>query len=315
VFWFNLPLMVVILPAARAAYKGVGSASSSAAQTNVRGPVLLGVTAAGALSMLSATGIWIVPLAGLTTAALLAFAREERKSTHPVLEALRRPFGLGAGAIISACLTGIAVVSLQAYLPLYLQTGRGAPVLIAGGILAAGSLTWTLGSVASAKLILHGTRWLLFAGHLSFVVGAILLIGAVMVGLRVGWIYVGYMIAGLGIGLLTPSLFTMGLTDAKHGSEGTATAGVQALRALGSGLGAGLAGLAFRLSVPQHLFDLLSAPDPVSAIQGAALVRYLDAALVACWIVGLGAVMVSALVVLRLQGVRPSEAPIAEMAV
>jgi MFS family permease len=315
VFWFNLPLMLVILPAARAAYKGVGRAPSSTAQTNIRGPVLLGIAAAAALAALSATGVWVLPAATLTVAAALAFAREERSAAQPVLESLRRPLGLGAGAIVSACLTGVAVVSLQAYLPLYLQTGRGSPVLIAGGILAAGSLAWTVGSVASAKLITRGTRWLLFAGHASFVVGAAVLIAAATLSLRVGWIYLGYMIAGLGIGLLTPSLFTLALTDAKHGSEGTATASVQALRALGSGLGAGFAGLAFRLSVPQQLFDSLSASDPVAAIQGARLVVYMDGALIACWLVALAAVALSALVVLRLPGVRPNETPIAEMVV
>jgi MFS family permease len=315
VFWFNLPLMLVILPAARAAYKGIGSATTSAASTNVRGPVLLGVTAAAALAALSATGIWILPLAALTVAGALAFARDERRATQPVLEALRRPSGPGAGAIISACLTGIAIVSLQAYLPLYLQTGRGAPVLIAGGILAAGSLAWTFGSMVSAKLITHGTRWLLSGGHGSFVIGAMLLIAAVSISLGNNWIYIGYMIAGLGIGLLTPSLFTLGLTDARRGTEGASTASVQALRALGSGLGAGMAGLAFRLSVPQQLFDLLSAPDPVAAIQNAGLVPYMDGALIACWLVALGAIFVSAAVVLRLPGVRPSETPVAEMVV
>jgi MFS family permease len=315
VFWFNIPLILVILPAARAAYKGVGSAPSSTGQTNVRGPVLLGIAAAAALATLSAIGIWILPMAALTLLAAAAFAREERRSKRPLLECLRRPSGFGAGAVLSACLTGVSIVSLQAYLPLYLQTGRGAPVLIAGGILAAGSLAWTFGSVASAKLITRGTRWLLIAGHGSFVLGSALLIAAAAVSLRVGWIYIGYMIAGLGIGLLTPSLFTLALTDAKPGSEGTATASVQALRALGSGLGAGLAGLAFRLSVPQQLFDALSAPDPVAAIQSAGMVPYMDGALIACWLVALAAVGASAFVVLRLPGVRPSENPIAEMAV
>ena len=126
--------------------------------------------------------------------------------------------------------------------------------------------------------------------------------------------YVGYMIAGLGIGLLTPSLFTIALHGSSRGSEGSATSGVQALRAMGAGLGAGVAGLVFRLSVPHQLFDLLSSADPSDAIRGQGLIGFMDAALIACWLAALAAIGLSALVVLRLPGVRPREAPAVELA-
>jgi MFS family permease len=315
VFWFNIPLMLVILPAARAAYAGVGAIQRSGSSTNVRGPVLLGVAAAAALVMLNATGPWALLLLALTAFTALLFVWTERRSDRPVVPALRHPASLGAGAVIAACLTGIAMVSVQAYLPLYLQAGRGAPVIIAGGILAAGSVVWTAGSMASARAIAHGTRWLLLAGHASFVLGSLGLIAAIMLGLRVPYFYLGYMVAGLGIGLVTPSLFTMALKDAVRGSEATATSGVQAFRALGSGLGAGVAGLMFRLSVPPRLFDLLAADDPPEAIRSAGLVGFMDAALIACWLAALAVIMISALVVWRLPGVRPQESPATEMPV
>jgi MFS family permease len=314
VFWFNLPLILVILPAARGAYAGIGAAPVSSARTNVRGPVLLGVTAAGALATLNSKGIWALPLLALTSAAALLFAWQERSSSRPVVPALRHPSSLGAGAVIASCLTGTAMVSVQAYLPLFLQAGLGAPVIVAGGILATGSVVWTVGSIVSARLIGHGTRWLLAAGHLSFVLGTLTLIGCVALHLPLACFYVGYMIAGLGIGLLTPSLFTIALHGTTRGLEGSATASVQALRAMGAGLGAGVAGLVFRLSVPHQLFDLLSSADPSAAIRGQGLIGFMDAALVACWLAALAAIALSAMVVLRLPGVRPREAPAVEMA-
>ena len=315
VFWFNIPLMLVMLPAARAAYSGVGASHGSSSTTNVRGPVLLGVAAAAALVTLNATGPWALLLLALTLLAVLLFAWQERRSKRPVVAALRYPASLGAGAVLAACLTGTAMVSVQAYLPLFLQAGRGAPVIVAGGILATGSVVWTVGSMLSARVIAHGTRWLLLAGHLSFVIGSLGLVAAIALGLRLPYFYLGYMIAGLGIGLLTPSLFTIALKDAPRGSEATATSSVQAFRALGSGLGAGVAGLMFRLSVPSQLFDLLSADDPPAAIRSAGLVGFMDAALIACWLTALVVIAISALVVLRLPGVRPQETPVAELPV
>lgn len=317
VFWFNLPLVLVILPAARAAYRGIGSSPASAAATNVRGPVMLGVTAAAALAALNAPRNWALPLIALTAGAIALFALQERTASRPVVAALRRPASLGAGAVIAACLTGVGVVVVQSYLPLLLQAGRAAPVIVAGGILAAGSLAWTGGSIAAARMIRRGTRYPLAAGHLSFVLGTAGLLTAIVLHAALAWIYAGYMVAGLGIGLLTPSLFTIALSEVPRGSEGAATASVQVLRALGSGLGAGVAGLIFRLSVPPQLFDLLSSADPTRAIQSRGLGGSLDGALLFCCLAAIGFIALSALVILRLPGVHLSasgEAPSPEPA-
>ena len=251
----------------------------------------------------------------LTASALTLFVLEERSSKRPVVGALRRPSSLAAGAVITSCLSGIGVVTIQSYLPLFIQAGRGEPVIVAGGVLALGSLAWTGGSMLAARLMRHGTRWLVGAGHLSFGVGAGVLLLSISLQAGLVWFYTGYMIVGFGIGLLTPSLFTIALSQTARGSEGTATAGVQVLRALGSGLGAGIAGLVFRLSVLHHLFDLLSSADPTAAIQGGGLTPFLNGALVACWLTAMAFMAVSALVILRLPGVHVDESAVAEITV
>ena len=78
---------------------------------------------------------------------------------------------------------------------------------------------------------------------------------------------------------------------------------------------AGIAGLVFRLSVPHHLFDLLSSADPTAAIQSGGLTPYLNGALVACWLTAIAFMAVSALVILRLPGVHVHEATLAEITV
>jgi MFS family permease len=315
VFWFNLPLILIILPAARAAYAGVAAEKSSSATTNVRGPLLLGLTAAAAIGALNAPPGWLLPLLALTAGALGFFVLEERSSKRPVVGAMRRPGSLAAGAVMTSCLTGIGIVTVQSYLPLFIQAGRGGAVIVAGGILALGSVAWTCGSMFAARLMRYGTRFLIAAGHASWVSGVVVLLVAISLHAGLVWFYAGYMIAGLGIGLLTPSLFTIALSQTPRGSEGTATAGVQVLRALGSGLGAGVAGLVFRLSVPHELFDLLSSSDPAQAIQAGGLTHSLDGALTACWLTAIAFMAVSALVILRLPGVRVTDAPPAELLV
>lgn len=308
VFWFNVPLVLALLPAARAAFSGVGHAAASAAPNNILGPLILGAMAAAMLAAFSAPFRWAFLLGALACFAILLFVLQERTAERPVLPALRRPGSIGAGSIVAAGLTGVSYVAVQTYLPLFLQAGRGASPYVYGGILAAGSVFWTVGSVTAARLIHHGTRWPLAVGHVSFCAGAVLLMFGASAHLSVAVLYAGFIVAGMGVGFTTPSLFTMTLADAPRGSEGVATSSVQALRALGNGLGAGLAGLVFRLSVPGELFALLGSNQPAEAIRAANLAGFLDAALVHCWAAAALIVAVSALLVLRLPAVRPQQA-------
>jgi len=128
-------------------------------------------------------------------------------------------------------------------------------------------------------------------------------------------VHVSGLLTGLGIGLVTPCFFTMALADAKRGTEGGATSGVQVLRALGSGLGAGVAGLVFRLAVPAELFRLLGNTDPAGAIRSAGFAAFLDSALIHCWIAALVFIALSATIVLRVPAVRSDRATPVEVAV
>jgi hypothetical protein len=238
--------------------------------------------------------------------ALIAFVLEERAASRPVMGALRRPGSPGAGAIVAAGLTGVSIVAVNTYLPLFIQAGRGEPVIVAGAILTVGSLAWSAGSIVSARFMTYGTRLLLAAGHGFFVSGALILVAAVALHAPLPALFAGIMLTGLGTGVLTPSLFTIALSDVPRDAAGMATAGVQVLRALGNGIGAGVAGLTFRLMVPAELFSLLSSADPAAAIRAAGLGSFLDGALIACWLVAAAFVALSALVVLRLRPVNPT---------
>ena len=313
IFWFNLPLVLAVLPAARSAFSGSDNASSKDAPNNLRGPVLLGLAGGAMLAAFSAPLAWIGPLACLFLVGTILFVLEERRTRRPVLPALRRPASIGAGAALAAGLTGVALLVVETYLPLFVQAGRGAPVIAAGAILTAGSLGWSAGSILTARVAHHGSRWLLTGGHLSLAVGTVFLIIGVGLHLALAELFVAYILTGMGIGFMSPSLFSMALVDAGSRAAGSATAEIQVLRALGNGLGAGLAGLAFRQAVPDELFRLLGTTDPAGAIRASGLAGYLDSALIDTWVVALLFIVVSAAVSLRLPAVRPDQQARAEV--
>lgn len=145
--------------------------------------------------------------------------------------------GLLAGAFFGA----------EAFLPLMLVEQRGVPLLQAGVVLTVGSIGWTAGSWLQARPWLRLRRdRLITLGGWSIAVG-IALVGLIAflpafpyVLVAVGWIF-----AGLGMGLATSSgsLAAMSLSSAAE--QGRNAASLNVYDALGSGVFVGVAGTIF----------------------------------------------------------------------
>jgi MFS family permease len=145
--------------------------------------------------------------------------------------------GLLAGAFFGA----------EAFLPLMLVEQRGVPLLQAGAVLTVGSIGWTAGSWLQARPWLRIRRdRLITLGGWSIGVG-VALVGLIAflptlpyVLVAVGWIF-----AGLGMGLATSSgsLAAMSLSSAAE--QGRNAASLNVYDALGSGVFVGVAGTIF----------------------------------------------------------------------
>ena len=145
--------------------------------------------------------------------------------------------GLLAGAFFGA----------EAFVPLMLVEQRGVPLLQAGVVLTVGSIGWTAGSWLQARPWLRLRRdRLITLGGWSIAVG-IALVGLIAflptlpyVLVAVGWIF-----AGLGMGLATSSgsLAAMSLSSAAE--QGRNAASLNVYDALGSGVFVGVAGTIF----------------------------------------------------------------------
>jgi MFS family permease len=145
--------------------------------------------------------------------------------------------GLLAGAFFGA----------EAFVPLMLVEQRGVPLLQAGAVLTVGAIGWTAGSWLQARPWLRIRRDVLITlGGWSIAVG-IALVGLIAflptlpyILVAVGWIF-----AGLGMGLATSSgsLAVMSLSSAAE--QGRNAASLNVYDALGSGVFVGVAGTIF----------------------------------------------------------------------
>jgi len=145
--------------------------------------------------------------------------------------------GLLAGAFFGA----------EAFLPLMLVEQRGVPLLQAGAVLTVGAIGWTAGSWLQARPWLRVRRDVLITlGGWSIAVG-IALVGLIAFLPRLPYVMVavGWIFAGLGMGLATSSgsLAVMSLSSAAE--QGRNAASLNVYDALGSGVFVGVAGTIF----------------------------------------------------------------------
>jgi MFS family permease len=240
VFWINLPMIAAI---AWSAWVAMSSHPPRQTQSdaeprplNIVGPVLLGLSVAPLL----ASDRRLAPLA-VVPAVLFLF--HERSTQSPVFTHRR----ISLAANVAAFSAGAAFLGAEVYLPVQLQVGLGEPIWVVGSALVLATIGWTTGSMSAARLgvgfgeqVFWGTT-IVFAGTLAM---------AVPVGGPVLPI-LAYGVAGLGMGIASPALFTAVLADKQEGREGQATSSIPLARQAGAGLGTAIAGLVFESSLSE----------------------------------------------------------------
>ena len=238
VFWINLPMIAAIAWSAWTAMRAHPQrpAEPEHRPLNLIGPVLLGLSVAPLL----ASEHWIVPLA-IVPAVLFFF--HERSTASPVFTHRR----ISLAANVAAFSAGAAFLGAEVYLPVQLQVGLGEPIWVVGSALVLATIGWTTGSMSAARLgvgfgeqIFWGTT-IVFAGTLVMAVPA----GGPVVPI------LAYGVAGLGMGVASPALFTAVLADKREGREGQATSSIPLARQAGAGLGTAIAGLVFESSLSE----------------------------------------------------------------
>ncbi len=200
-------------------------------------------TAAGAAFVLAALGARNV-LVGLGLAALgalIGLAPLRRLLPPGTLRAAR---GLPA-TICSRGLLTFAFFGADAYVTLTITTVRHHSTVMAGAVVTASTLAWTVGSWVQARL---NEQWegarLVRTGLVLILVGTTGMAWQLRPGVPVWEAFVAWSAAGLGMGLSYAPISLMMLRVAPRGREGWASASLNLADVLGIALGVGVGGAA-----------------------------------------------------------------------
>ena len=240
IFWINVP--IGLTAAAGFSVFLHETAAHKRRSIDIPGSALFVITVAAAmlaLAELGATDQATAAAAGLVCivgGALFAWA--ERRARHPMIDfALwsRRPI---ATANIATLLSGMAVIGLTTFLPMYVQGVLNRSPLVAGFALTMMVLGWPIGATIAAKVFPRlGLRNTLLFGAALLPSGAVAFL-MLAPGVSPVVAGVGSAVMGLGMGFLSTSAIVIIQEHVGWAERGSATASNVLSRNLGSTLGA-----------------------------------------------------------------------------
>ena len=185
------------------------------------------------------------PSLGIFVAALLvlaAFVYQERRASEPTVPgwvfARRVPLGSALGNAV----IGVLLIGMTTFLPTYVQGVHGTTTLVAGFVLAAMSLGWSISATLSSRLYMRiGFRDAAMVGMILAAAGAIAL--GLLPGSSPLWgITLASLLLGAGIGLPSTSLMVGMQSVIGWERRGVATGASMFTRMLGSAIGAAALG-------------------------------------------------------------------------
>ncbi|MFH1981998.1 MAG: MFS transporter [Pseudomonadota bacterium] len=185
------------------------------------------------------------PVAGLLAVFALgtaAFVWAENRAADPILSIgffKIRAFSAGNGAVF---LSSVAIFSLFAYAPLFIQGVQGKSPMAVGVAMLSLSLGWSLGALALGRFIDRmGLKSTAAAGAAVLVAGCAMTLGF-SEGTGMAYSFSSFFIVGVGMGCV--SLSTLLVVQSCVGPEdlGVATASNQFARTLGGAVGVGICG-------------------------------------------------------------------------
>jgi len=252
IFWINVPIglaaaagFAAFLQENLAPEKRSVDAAGATLFTVAIAALMVALTEVGT----SSGGTTALAAAGVCAVSAILFVVQERRARDPMMAFglwARRPIATANAATL---LSGMAVIGLTTFLPMYVQGVLGRSALVAGFALTMMVLGWPVGATLAARnfsrfglraTLLSGAA-LLPAGALAFVVlgpGA----SPVVAGL-------GSIVMGLGMGLLSTSAIVIVQESVGWTERGAATASNIFSRNLGSTLGATALGAVLNISL------------------------------------------------------------------
>lgn len=230
------------------------------------GIISLAVACMGLLMLVSRLGPGGWPLnvsIGLAAVAIIAmafFISNERKQSNPIMPVdllLNRAIG---PSLLGSCLMGIGFLSLDTFVPLYVQGVRGGGAGAAAWVVTPVMLTWALSGIVAAPLVVRwGFRNTAMLGSTLVTLGFIGLLVCTALGVSKHVLAAVLAVTGLGFGPCAMAFLLSAQNAVSWQRRGIVTSSVQFFRTAGGSLGIGILGAVFNIVTLPKLSHLESA--------------------------------------------------------
>ncbi len=250
VFLVNLPFGVLGLAVLLWKYHDKQKPHSTALDLPGVGLLAFGSLALLALVSRLGPGGWSmqtsIGLGALAVASIIAFVFNERRTANPIMPpALMMHRAIGP-SILATFFFGGVFLSLDTYVPLYVQGGRGGGATAAAAVVTPVMMTWALSNMLSARLLIRwGFRITALIGASLVVLGMIgLLAGAYFVFPR--WVLTIILsVTGFGFGWSSMCYLLAAQNAVEWQQRGIVTSSVSFFRTMGGAVGIGILGAVF----------------------------------------------------------------------
>ena len=251
IFWINVPIG---LAAAAGFFLFLReTVSAKERSVDVAGAGLFTVGIAALMVALTEAGSnggrTAVAAAGVFVVAAALFVWQERRARDPMIAFALWTHRAIAATNAATLFSGMAVIGLTTFLPMYVQAVMGRSPLVAGFMLTAMVLGWPIAATLGARNFARlGLRPILIAGAALLPFGAILFVvlSASMSPLAAG---LGSLVMGFGMGFFSTAAIVLIQDSVDWAERGAATASNLFARNLGSTLGATVLGAVLNASL------------------------------------------------------------------
>ncbi len=255
IFLVNLPLGTLSLLAGWRVLPG--PVGEDAAHIDIRGTLLVTAASVATLFAVDALGVasllWLL-VVGVAVWMYVIHARSVARPVVRLEHLFVQPYsGLAAG-------TGLMLagaIAVNAYLPLYVQAGRGAsPGLTAWSVLFF-TLGWTLGANIGSRLLdRHSESWITLVGFFFTVPALAVIWFTVSADAGLPWIFAAFLVAGIGVGFTTNAGLTLVRAVTLPAQIGRVSAAYQFARNQGFTYGAAIGGAVLLVVVAGRVGDV-----------------------------------------------------------
>lgn len=264
VFWVNLPFGVLGLGVLVSFYHDREKPHST--ELDLPGIGLLALGSTAVLLFFSVLGqtdagrqAWIaLPVLGVMAAGAFAwFFRHERRTGNPVLSPQLLFHASIGPAVLGSLLLGLCVFSLDTWVPLYVQGGKGGTARDAAATVTPVMFAWAASSFLAAPMVVRwGFRRTSLIGATFIIAGFMGLIGCTLLDAP-RWMLTAMLgAAGLGFGPTSIS-YLLGAQDAVTWQQrGLVTSSITFARTIGGSIGVSVLGAIFNVLIRGELHQL-----------------------------------------------------------